>query len=58
LLKYLIQIKIPFEALDDVEARKAAKEILKQPFEHMSKETSEIKFQHLPEGSQPRKIVL
>jgi len=58
LLKYLIQIKIPFEALDDVEARKAAKEILKQPLEHMSKETSEIKLQHLPEGSQPRKIVL
>jgi hypothetical protein len=58
LMNYLINIKLPFEALDDLEARQKAKEVIRKIQSILIDQKLSIKLQENFEDKSPRNIPL
>jgi hypothetical protein len=57
-MKYLLNIKLPFEALDDLEARQKAADFIKKIQSILSDRELSIKLQENFEDKSPRSIPL
>jgi hypothetical protein len=55
-MDYQIIIKVPFEAIDDIEARTKAKDIIQDPVRYLNKDN--IKFQRVHKDKAPEGIPL
>jgi hypothetical protein len=56
--KYLLTIKLEFDAFDDVEARQLAKENLKYMVDYLDPKQEVVKLQNIFENKPPRNIEL
>ena len=56
-MEYLLTVRLPFNAIDDVEGRAKAREHLDDLGINFAQETRlEVKLQELPKGQVPRKV--
>ena len=57
-MKYLYTIRIPYEAIDDIDARMKLSDIRKQLSFYTNQPESEQKLQEIKENKPPRKVIM